>query len=445
MRKLWGGAFHESNDQLAERFTQSVHQDLRFWQEELICSVAHARMLGQTGIISKEDAQSLIDALEQIHDEGPEHLPTDVEDIHTAIEVRLAEILGDGAANLAIARSRNDQVAAATRLYVHNELLEMLDLIKAYQAVLLDQAERYRAALMPGFTHFQPAQPITLGFYLLAHFWAAQRNGWRAERLFEAANYSPLGACAMGGTSYAIDRNMVAAELGFTAPIPNALDAVSDRSFVLDALHVCAIVMLSLSRICQELVMFATPAFGFVTLGDSVSTGSILLPQKRNPDVAELIRGRSALAIGNWTSFAAMMKALPLGYNRDAQDDKPLLYQSFDLAKDSLRLMAVMLHDLKWNIHALSRAAGQAGTTALDLAESLAQDGHSFREAHELVGMAISGQVTRDEAAIEISLPNARESVKRRASMGGPGPKAMMEQIRTARRRLRAVGFPKPY
>lgn len=445
MRKLWGGAFHESNDRLAERFTQSVHQDLRFWQEELICSVAHARMLGQAGLVSKEDAQALITALEQIHDEGPQHLPTDVEDIHTAIEVRLAEILGDGAANLAIARSRNDQVAAATRLYVHNELLELLDLVKAYQAVLLEQAEVHRATLMPGFTHFQPAQPITLGFYLLAHFWAAQRNGWRAERLFEAANYSPLGACAMAGTSFAIDRNMVADELGFTAPIPNALDAVSDRSFVLDALHVCAIVMLSLSRLCQELVMFATPAFGFVKFGDRVTTGSILLPQKRNPDVAELIRGRSAIAIGNWTSFAAMMKALPLGYNRDAQDDKPLLYQSFDLAKDSLRLMQIILQDIEWNTRALAKAAGQAGTTALDLAESLTQSGHSFREAHELVGMAISGQVTKDEAAIDISLPSARESVKRRASMGGPGPKAMAAQLRTAKRRYSTVGFPKPY
>lgn len=449
MKKLWGGAFTESIDSLVVRFSQSIEDDLRFWQEDVLGSLAHARMLGATGLIDRSDADQLEAGLQTIHDEGPDRLPRDAEDIHTAIEIRLKEIVGPVADKLAIARSRNDQVAASARLYVHNELLIILDLIKKYQSTLLELGTKHRSHLMPGYTHLQPAQPITLGFYFLAHFWAGQRNGWRAERLFEAANYSPLGAGAMGGTSFEIDRDFLAKQLGFIGPIPNALDAVSDRSFVLDALHVSAIIMLSLSRLCQDLVLFSTPAFGFVTLADNVTTGSILLPQKRNPDVAELIRGRSAHTVGNWTAFATMMKGLPLGYNRDAQDDKPLLYESFDLVKDSLRLATVMLDGAEWNIQALSRAAGMGGATALDLAESLAQKGVSFREAHELVGAVYSGQkvdvLPKGVVKEDLKAPSARESVSRRKSAGGPGPKAIAAQIRQARKSLSRTGFEKPY
>jgi argininosuccinate lyase len=238
MKKLWGGAFSESTADLVDRFGQSIKTDLHFWQEDLIGSVAHARMLGETGIISKEEAKILIDGLEKIHEEGPRALDIDVEDVHTAIELRLKEIVGDVAGKLHTARSRNDQVATAARLFLHNELLIVLDLIKSLQGVLLEQATTHKDALMPGYTHQQHAQPITLGFHLMGHFWGLQRNGWRAERLFELANYSPLGAAALAGTGFPIDRHMTSQELGFTAPIPNALDATSDRSFILDALHV---------------------------------------------------------------------------------------------------------------------------------------------------------------------------------------------------------------
>jgi argininosuccinate lyase len=452
MKTLWGGAFQETPDALVERFLQSIEPDRRFWQEELIGSVAHARMLGETGIITKKEASALISGLEQMHEEGPEKLSKDAEDIHTAIEIRLREICGDVTDKLAIARSRNDQVATSTRLFLHNELLVVLDLIKKFQAELLKQAKQHRNVLMPGFTHMQPAQPITLGFWFLAHFWAQQRNGWRAERLFEAANYSPLGSGAMAGTSFPIDRDMTAHELGFDGPMPNALDAVSDRSFVLDALHVCTITMASLSRLCTELIMYSAPAYGFVKLSDKVTTGSILLPQKRNPDVAELIRGRSAHAIGNWTAFASMMKGLPLGYNRDAQDDKPLLYESLDLTKDSLQLVTLMLEEATWDARALARAAGQGSSTALDLAEELTARGVSFRDAHTLVGQVVSSGKVLDETAREVKiqgaylrLPTPRDSVRRRASKGGPGPKAMAEQIRHASKLLKRSGFPKPY
>lgn len=443
MRTLWGGAFQESTDDLVARFGQSIQTDLRFWQEDLIGSVAHARMLGETGTLTKEEAHQIIDALEKIHEEGPEALPPDVEDIHTAIEVRLAEKIGPLAGKLHTARSRNDQVATDARLFLHNALLVLLDEIKDLQRELLTQAKNHRKSLMPGFTHQQPAQPITLGFYLLAHFWAMQRNGWRAERLFESANYCPLGSAAMAGTSFPIDRFATAEELGFTAPIPNALDATSDRSFVLDALHVCALTMIDLSRLSQDLINWSGPGFGFVTLSDRVTTGSSIMPQKRNPDMAELIRGRTAQAIGHWTTVATMLKGLPMGYNRDTQDDKPPLFASIDLLEDSLQLAQRMIEGAHWNVRAMAVAAAKGASTATDLADQLARSGMPFRQAHEIVGRFVT--TGQGEAGLELRLPSARESVRRRESYGAPGPKAMAQQIRLAEKRLRSQGFERPY
>jgi argininosuccinate lyase len=440
MRTLWGGAFQESTDELVARFGQSIASDLRFWQEDLIGSVAHARMLGETGILTEKEADELIRGLEEIHEEGPDSLPTDVEDIHTAIEMRLAEKVGEVAGKLHTARSRNDQVATDARLFLHNALVDVLDEVKDLQRTLLDQAKKHRKALMPGFTHQMPAQPIILGFYLLAHFWAMQRNGWRAERLFESANYCPLGAAAMAGTSFPIDRHATAEELGFVAPIPNALDATSDRSFVLDALHVCALTMVDLSRLCQDLINWSGPGFGFVRLSDRVTTGSSIMPQKRNPDMAELIRGRAAQAIGNWTTVASQLKGLPMGYNRDTQDDKPPLFASLDLLHDSLKLSRLMLEEADWNVRAMALAAGKGASTATDLADKLAAEGMPFRKAHEAVGRFVA---TGEGAGM--SLPSARESVRRRNSYGGPGPHAMAVQIREAAKAIRARGFAKPY
>lgn len=442
MRTLWGGAFKESNDELVARFGQSVDSDLTFWQEDLIGSVAHARMLGKTGILTREESQALVDALEKIHEEGPEKLPRDVEDIHTAIEVRLAEKIGALAGKLHTARSRNDQVATDARLYLHNELVTVLDRVKQLQGVLLDQAKRHRAAIMPGFTHQQPAQPITLGFYLLAHFWTLQRSGWRAERLFESANYSPLGAAALAGTGFPIDRFATAAELGFTAPIPNALDATTDRSFVLDGLHFCAILMIDLSRLSQDLINWSAPGYGFVRLGDRVTTGSSIMPQKRNPDMAELIRGRTGQVVGHWTAVATMLKGLPMGYNRDTQDDKPPLFAALDLVEDSLILARMMLEGAEWNLRAMARMANAGASTATDLADRLAREGMPFREAHEVVGRFLS---TGETGGRDLRLPSARESVRSRESYGGTGPRAMARQIREAARAHRARGFKKPY
>jgi argininosuccinate lyase len=458
MRKLWGGAFAEGPDELVVRFGQSIESDLKFWQEDLIGSVAHARMLGATGIIPAAEAAELVRGLEQIHEEGPQRLPTDVEDIHTAIEVRLHEIIGEVAGKLHTARSRNDQVATDTRLYLHNQLIGVLDGIKDLQRVLLASAENHKGDLMPGYTHQQRAQPITLGYHLLAHFWGLQRDGWRAERLFELANVSPLGSAALAGTGFPIDRHMTAQALGFAGPIPNALDATSDRSYVLDALHLCAETMITLSRMAQELVLWSGREFGFVKLSDRVTTGSSIMPQKRNPDMAELIRGRAGRAIGNYTSFASTMKSLPLGYNRDTQDDKPPLFESIELLQDSLRLTEQMVESAEWQTKRMREAITGDFSTATDLADFLASRGMPFRQAHEVVGRVVRGCLDRGCSLEDLSPEALREidpdlpvealatlqpeaSVRSRESFGGPGPTAMEAQITRCRELLEEKHF----
>jgi argininosuccinate lyase len=460
MKKLWGGAFSESTAELVDRFGQSIHSDLNFWQEDIIGSVAHARMLGAQGIISPEEAQTLVDGLEKIHEEGPEFLHLDVEDIHTAIEIRLHELVGEVAGKLHTARSRNDQVATDTRLYLHNQLIVVQDQIKMLQRLLLEQGERYKDALMPGYTHQQRAQPITLGFHLMAYFWALQRHGWRAERLFELANYSPLGAAALAGTGFPIDRQMTSDELGFIAPIPNALDATSDRSYLLDALHLCALIMLDLSRMSQELVLFSGREFGFVKLSDTVTTGSSIMPQKRNPDMAELIRGRTARAVANWTTLATVMKALPMGYNRDTQEDKPPLFDSLRKVEDSIELVYLMLETADWQLERMASTIHGDFSTATDLADFLASRGLPFRQAHEIVGRVVRAclddtcaledltaerlaQIAPEVPAEALAVLQPEGSVRRRESLGGPGPNAMAAQLAHARRLHEETGFHK--
>ncbi|MDX2065849.1 MAG: argininosuccinate lyase [Fimbriimonadaceae bacterium] len=458
MKKLWGGAFKESTSELVDRFGQSIHTDLNFWQEDIIGSVAHARMLGEVGIITKEEAQTLVDGLEKIHEQGPSYLKMDVEDIHTAIEARLYELVGDVAGKLHTARSRNDQVATDTRLFVVNEIIALQDDLKHLQRLLLDLGERYQSALMPGYTHQQRAQPITLGFHLLAHFWAFQRHGCRAERILTVTNFCPLGAAALAGTSFPIDRQQTSDELGFIAPIPNALDATSDRSYILDALHLCALIMIDLSRMSQELILWSGKEFGFVKLADAVTTGSSIMPQKRNPDMAELIRGRTARALANWTTLASVMKGLPLGYNRDTQEDKPPLFDSLRKCRDSIELIALMLESANWQLDRMAACTYGDFSTATDLADFLATSGIPFRRAHEMVGAVVRACHERgivledltpellDEIDAEIpvdalSVLPAAGSVARRNSLGAPGPDAMVQQIAHARRIFGEPGY----
>lgn len=459
MRKLWGGAFEGSAAEAVERFGQSIESDLTFWREDVLGSIAHARMLGQTGVIAPEEADQLVQGLERILEEGPDSLPRDVEDIHTAVEARLGEIVGAVAGKLHTARSRNDQVATDTRLWLRAEIGRILTGIKALQSVLFEQATAHRRQVMRGWTHQQPAQPVTLGFHLAAHFWALQRDGWRFERVRDVANLCPLGAAALAGTTFPIDREATARELGFDAPMPNALDATSDRSFVLDALHAAACTLIDLSRLCQELVLWSGAEFDLVRLGDEVTTGSSIMPQKRNPDMAELIRGRAARSIGNWTTVAATLKGLPLGYNRDTQDDKPPLFESMGLVREALELCRLMLSSARWNTAQMARDAGDRASTATDLADFLVSHiGVPFREAHERVGRLVrrceerGWRLDRLTAArlaeLDPELPaealerlGAKRAALARESLGGPGEKAIVAQLRQMKRLLGKTGF----
>ncbi|MCW5943922.1 MAG: argininosuccinate lyase [Fimbriimonadaceae bacterium] len=461
MRKLWGGAFSEGSDELVERFGQSIETDLRFWEEDVLGSIAHATMLGRTGIVSEADSALLADGLGRILREGPDGLPRDAEDVHTAVEARLSELVGEVAGKLHTARSRNDQVATDARLYLRKRYDELAADVKALQRVLLDLARTHREATMPGYTHQQRAQPYTLGFHLMASFWAFQRHGNRLDHARALANYSPLGAAAVAGTGFPIDRVATAEALGFAGPMPNALDATSDRSWALDGLHVCALIMLELSRMCQELVLWSGNEFGFVSLSDRVTTGSSIMPQKRNPDMAELIRGRAARAVGNYVTLATTMKGLPLGYNRDTQDDKPCLFESLDLTRDSMRLTALMLETATWRTDAMRRATKRDFSTATDLADFLAAQGTPFRTAHETVGKIARACRERGIGLEDLNVATLREidptvpeealsvlrptqSALSRNSQGGPGRRAMAAQIKRARALLARKGFRDP-
>ncbi len=458
MKKLWGGAFSQETSGLAEEYGRSIESDLVFWKEDVECSIAHARMLGETGIISKKDSALLVKGLKQILREGKNKLPRDVEDVHTAIEVRLNQVVGDVAGKLHTGRSRNDQVATSTRLHLRKRVTALQKEVKSLQAEILKIATKHRDAVMPGMTHQQHAQPVTLGFHLLAYFWAIQRHGWRLENLLTVTDTCPLGSAALAGTSLPIDRKSTAKRLGFDAPTPNALDATSDRSYVLDALHVCLLVMLDLSRVSQELIVWSMPEFGWVSLPDSLTTGSSIMPQKRNPDMAELIRGRTGTAIGNYVALATTMKGLMSGYNRDYQEDKPSLFGSLSIVESSLPLVRAMLSGSTWNVGRMAGACQNDFSTATDLADALVGQGVAFRKAHHIVGRVVREceragigleSLTSERAKklglkltdkdMEILAPG--KSAVKKSSSGGTGKAPVAEQLKAARRLLDAKGF----
>lgn len=423
--KLWGGAFAKDPNETAWSFGKSIDSDLTLWDEEIEVSRAHAKMLGATGVIPPADAEALQIALSEL---SPTEIG-DVEDIHAAVELLLKRKLGEVADKLHAGRSRNDQIATVTRLWLRRQSEALLGEIRATQAMLLELGERHRNDPMPGFTHMQAAQPITLGFHLLAYFWMLERDVTRFRRLKDDVSLCPLGAAALAGTSLPIDRKMTAKELGFDAPTPNALDATSDRDFVGDALHACATLMQHLSRLSQELVLWSTPLYRFVNLDEAFTTGSSLMPQKRNPDMAELIRGRSARVIGHWTAFMAMMKALPLGYNRDQQEDKPPLFDSIALGRASLILSERMLATAIFDTQRMAEVAGQGFSTATSFAERMVEQGVPFRQAHEATGKLVR-QCERDGTGLDLDVQSC---LARRDGYGGPGPNAIERQIAEAR------------
>jgi len=390
--KLWGGRFSGRTDTTVEAFTASEHFDRRLAEYDIAGSRAHALMLKSCGIISEADCSAIIDGLETISQEIADDRfawSAALEDVHMNIEARLTEIAGEPGKKLHTARSRNDQVATDMRLFTRDAIDQLQADLTALQQALVDLAEAEADSVMPGMTHMQSAQPVTCGHHLLAWNAMLERDWQRLGDCRKRVNLSPLGVAALAGTGFAIDRNMTAATLGFEGVCSNSLDAVSDRDFILEFCGAVALMMVHLSRMAEELVLWASQHFGFVDLGDAFCTGSSIMPQKKNPDVAELVRGRSGRAVGNLTALLVLMKGQPLAYNRDNQEDKQPLFDSFDNAHACLGVLAAMVPNMTFDRERMRNAASRGHATATDLADYLVRGGLAFRDAHEVVGTAV--------------------------------------------------------
>ena len=390
--KLWGGRFSGRTDTTVEAFTASEHFDRRLAEYDIAGSRAHALMLKSCGIISEADCNAIIDGLETIaHEIADDRFvwSAALEDVHMNIEARLTEIAGEPGKKLHTARSRNDQVATDMRLFTRDAIDQLQADVTALQYALVDLAEAEAESVMPGMTHMQSAQPVTCGHHLLAWNAMLERDWQRFGDCRKRVNLSPLGVAALAGTGFPVDRNMTAGALGFEGVCSNSLDAVSDRDFILEFCGAVALMMVHLSRMAEELVLWASQHFGFVDLGDAFCTGSSIMPQKKNPDVAELVRGRSGRAVGNLTALLVLMKGQPLAYNRDNQEDKQPLFDSFDNAHACLGVLAAMVPNMTFDRERMRNAASRGHATATDLADYLVRGGLAFRDAHEVVGTAV--------------------------------------------------------
>ena len=390
--KLWGGRFSGRTDTTVEAFTASEHFDRRLAEYDIAGSRAHALMLKSCGIISEVDCNAIIDGLETIAQEIADDRfvwSAALEDVHMNIEARLTDIAGEPGKKLHTARSRNDQVATDMRLFTRDAIDQLQADLTALQQALVDLAEAEAESVMPGMTHMQSAQPVTCGHHLLAWNAMLERDWQRFGDCRKRVNLSPLGVAALAGTGFPVDRNMTAGALGFEGVCSNSLDAVSDRDFILEFCGAVALMMVHLSRMAEELVLWASQHFGFVDLGDAFCTGSSIMPQKKNPDVAELVRGRSGRAVGNLTALLVLMKGQPLAYNRDNQEDKQPLFDSFDNAHACLGVLAAMVPNMTFDRERMRNAASRGHATATDLADYLVRRGLAFRDAHEVVGTAV--------------------------------------------------------
>ena len=388
----WAGRFSEPVSDLVKRYTASVDFDQRMWRQDIRGSLAHARMLAKQAIISSEDLTQIERGMEIVQREiesGHFVWSLDLEDVHLNIEKRLTAIVGDAGKRLHTGRSRNDQVATDIRLYLRDSIDDILVLLRQFQTNLLDLAEREAATPMPGFTHLQVAQPITFGHHLLAWFEMTRRDAERFVDVRKRTNRLPLGAAALAGTTYPIDREFVAAELGFEGVCENSLDAVSDRDFAIEFCAASALLMMHFSRMSEELVLWMTPRIGFVRIADRFCTGSSIMPQKKNPDVPELARGKTGRVYGHLTTLLTLMKGQPLAYNKDNQEDKEPLFDAVDTVTDTLRIYTEMIVGITARPENMRDALRQGFATATDLADYLVRKGLPFRDAHEAVGIAV--------------------------------------------------------
>jgi len=453
----WSQRFEAALHPAIARFNASISFDIQLIEYDITGSQAHARMLAQTGIISAEEGEQLVQGLEQVRQDYREGRFTpgiDAEDVHFAVERRLTELVGDVGKKLHTARSRNDQVGTDTRLYLRDQIQQIRQRLHEFQQVLLSLAERHVETLIPGYTHLQRAQPLSLAHHLLAYFEMAQRDRDRLAELYPRVNTSPLGAGALAGTTFPIDRHYTAKLLNFERVYANSLDAVSDRDFAIEFLCAASLIMVHLSRLSEEVILWSSHEFGFVTLTDRCATGSSIMPQKKNPDVPELVRGKTGRVFGHLQSLLVLMKGLPLAYNKDLQDDKEALFDTVTTTQACLEAMTILLREgLTFNVDRLQQAVTEDFSNATDVADYLAAKGVPFREAYNLVGKVVKtslaqGKLLKDltleewqalHPAFEADIYTAiapRQVVAARNSYGGTGFAQVREAVAAARDRL---------
>lgn len=453
MSTLWGGRFQKKTDARVRAFQDSLHFDFRLWPYDITASRAHARMLVKIGVLTEAEGETILKGLDKIYDAfaSGEVEPAGEEDVHSLIEALLVKWIGEVGKKLHTGRSRNDQVATDLRLYLRDEIDAVRGLLREFRLALVELAAEHVETLMPGFTHLQPAQPVTFAHHLLAYYEMFTRDDARFEDCRRRTNVLPLGAGALAGTSFPLDREFVAEILGFDAVSENSMDAVSDRDFVVEFCAAAALVLVHLSRLCEEIILWSTSQFGFIELDDAFATGSSMMPQKKNPDVAELCRGKTGRVVGNLTGLLTLLKGLPLAYNKDLQEDKPLLFDTVDTLKGCLEVFIPMLQSLQVNRERMRDAARRGFLTATDLAEYLVRKGVPFREAHEAAGGVVLYCLEQGKELDSLTLDDYRrfspaidhdvfeavrleQALLARRVLGGPAPEAVRERIRSLRK-----------
>jgi len=455
-KKPWGGRFTEPTNQLVEAFTESISFDARLYKQDIQGSIAHSQMLAKIGVITAQEAEQikhgLIAIREQI-DAGEFEWSTQLEDVHMNIEARLTEKIGEAGKKLHTGRSRNDQVATDIRLYMRQAADDVMTLITALQKNILSLATNETETILPGFTHLQVAQPITLAHHLLAWNEMFERDMQRVQECRKRINVMPLGSAALAGTSFPLDRDYTCELLEFDRPTRNSLDAVSDRDFLIEFASAASIIMMHLSRMCEEIILWASESYKFIDIGDAFCTGSSIMPQKKNPDIAEIVRGKSGRVIGNLQALLVIMKSQPLAYNRDNQEDKEPIFDTVDTLTASLQVFAAMIPCIKFNREIMQNAALKGYATATDLAEYLVRLQVPFRDAHEIVGSTVHYAIEQGKPLSDLSLEELQSfgamiqqdvydvltlegSINARDHFGGTAPVRVKEALKAAMDRL---------
>ncbi len=456
--KLWGGRFSQATHALMEEFNASIDVDKRLFAVDIQGSQAHVKMMAKQAIITEQEAQILLDGLEKVKEKmaaGKIAWSNSLEDIHMHVEAALAAECGDVAKKLHTGRSRNDQVALDIRIYLKQQTLEIVEMIRQFQKVLVDMAENHLHVIMPGYTHLQRAQPVLFSHHLMAYYEMFDRDTQRFAQCCERIDAMPLGAAALAGTTYPLDREYVAEVLGFSKVCENSMDAVSDRDFVMEFNAHAAIAMIHLSRLSEELILWSSSEFGFITISDAFTTGSSIMPQKKNPDAAELVRGKTGRVLGNLVSILTLMKSLPLAYNKDMQEDKEPVFDSIDTLKLCFSVYIRMFQEIQVNENTMRSACKKGFLNATDLADYLVGKGIAFRQAHKIAGQIVAFALNCGKEIDELSLDELQgfsdrilsdiyeyidldQMIKRRISQGGTGTDSVKAAVTKARESLAA-------